>query len=1043
VSHVELPSGTVTFLFTDIEGSTQLLKRLGDRYAEVLREHQRILREAAAEHGGREVDSQGDSFFFAFPRANAALAAAVVAQRALAEFRWPESAVVRVRMGLHTGEPAVGDERYVGLGVHRAARIGAVAHGGQVLLSSPTRELVEEEREGTRVRELGLFKLKDIDRPERLFQLDVDGLQTDFPPIRAEKVREPRPLRRRAVLLAALAGVIAAAVAIPIFAFGEGGGGGGGPVVAAAGDSLGVVDSGSGRLVADVGVGASPTAIAYGDGAYWVANADGHSVTRIDSATNRQIDTIPVGNDPVGIAFGDGAVWVANSLDGTVSRIDPGTNAVVQTIDVGNGPVGILYGAGAVWVANSTDGTITKINPVTGAASKPLPIAATELAFGAGTLWASEQGANRVVRVDPASGKVVAVVQVGNGPVGVAFGDGAAWVANSLDGTVSRIDPATNAVASVVPVGNGPTSVAVDPHGVWVSDQFGGTLVRIDPRTNQPASPIHVGNRPQGIAAAGSNVLVGLRASGAGHRGGTLTLRSDLPAHAHPIDSIDSAVSYSSVTWPLEKLTGDGLVAYDQVSGLAGTQLVPDLAVSLPAPTDGGRTYRFQLRSGIRYSTGKPVETSDVRSTIERDLEIGSPVSFYAGIEGAAGCKPKKRCDLSRGIVTDDAARTVTFHLVAPDPEFLYKLAVPFAYVVPTGTPPHDVGTRPLPATGPYMIASYRPTSLLRLVRNPYFHEWSQAAQPDGYPDEIDLRIGGTSDAALDDVLRGKADVAWTVEPYTPAQATRIATQYASQAHLDPEPATQALFLNTRVPPFDNLDVRRAVNYAADRAAAIQANGGRGDPTCQTLPADFPGYRPYCPYTAGSTTSGKWTGPDLAKARALVARSGTRGMKVTFWAWTQAAGFNSFGVKLLRSLGYRVSTKIVAGSYFSAVSDSRNRAQIGFTGWAADYPAPSDFFVSLFGCAAFHPNDPQATTNVTEFCDPTVDREMKRALAEQTTNPQAAQQLWQRIDHEIVDQAPWVPLFNIQNLDVVSKRVGNYQFNSSTPSVLLDQLWVR
>ena len=152
MSHVELPSGTVTFLFTDIEGSTQLLKRLGDRYAEVLREHQRILREAAAEHGGREVDSQGDSFFFAFPRANAALAAAVVAQRALAEFRWPESAVVRVRMGLHTGEPAVGDERYVGLGVHRAARIGAVAHGGQVLLSSPTRELVEEEREGTRVR---------------------------------------------------------------------------------------------------------------------------------------------------------------------------------------------------------------------------------------------------------------------------------------------------------------------------------------------------------------------------------------------------------------------------------------------------------------------------------------------------------------------------------------------------------------------------------------------------------------------------------------------------------------------------------------------------------------------------------------------------------------------------------------------------------------------------------------------------------------------------------------------------------------------------
>ena len=132
----ELPRGTVTLLFTDIEGSTRLLKLLGERYAEVLEEHRRILRDAASAYDGREVDTQGDSFFFAFGRANAALGAAVAAQRALAEQDWPDGADVRVRMGLHTGEPAVGDERYVGLGVHRAARIGAVAHGGQVLLSS-------------------------------------------------------------------------------------------------------------------------------------------------------------------------------------------------------------------------------------------------------------------------------------------------------------------------------------------------------------------------------------------------------------------------------------------------------------------------------------------------------------------------------------------------------------------------------------------------------------------------------------------------------------------------------------------------------------------------------------------------------------------------------------------------------------------------------------------------------------------------------------------------------------------------------------------
>src|SRR5580765_7273860 len=132
----DLPQGTVTFLFTDIDGSTQLLKQLGDRYGELLTDHKRILREAADARDGREVDNQGDSFFFAFSRANAALGAAVVAQRSLADHEWPEGVEVRVRMGLHTGEPAVGDERYVGLGAHRAARIGSVAHGGQVLLSS-------------------------------------------------------------------------------------------------------------------------------------------------------------------------------------------------------------------------------------------------------------------------------------------------------------------------------------------------------------------------------------------------------------------------------------------------------------------------------------------------------------------------------------------------------------------------------------------------------------------------------------------------------------------------------------------------------------------------------------------------------------------------------------------------------------------------------------------------------------------------------------------------------------------------------------------
>ena len=168
----ELHGGTVTFLFTDIEGSTGLLRNLRDRYGEVLAEHRRIVRETLTRYGGEEVDTQGDAFFYVFARARAAAEAAAAAQRALGEHPWPDGGEVRVRMGLHTGEPAFSDEGYHGLGVHRAARIMAAGHGGQVLLSSITRHLVEDDLpEGLSLVDLGELRLKDFDRPERLYEL--------------------------------------------------------------------------------------------------------------------------------------------------------------------------------------------------------------------------------------------------------------------------------------------------------------------------------------------------------------------------------------------------------------------------------------------------------------------------------------------------------------------------------------------------------------------------------------------------------------------------------------------------------------------------------------------------------------------------------------------------------------------------------------------------------------------------------------------------------------------------------------------------------
>jgi class 3 adenylate cyclase len=181
----ESPGGAVTFLFTDVDGSTELVKRLGERYGAVLATHRALLRVAFVEHGGTEVDTQGDAFFVVFERARDAVAAAVAAQRALAGQTWERGGRVSVRMGLHTGEAYAGDEGYVGVAVHRAARICMIARGGQVLLSRATAGIVDDEEiPGVALRDLGDQTLKDFARRERVFQLVIEGLPSDFPPLR-------------------------------------------------------------------------------------------------------------------------------------------------------------------------------------------------------------------------------------------------------------------------------------------------------------------------------------------------------------------------------------------------------------------------------------------------------------------------------------------------------------------------------------------------------------------------------------------------------------------------------------------------------------------------------------------------------------------------------------------------------------------------------------------------------------------------------------------------------------------------------------------
>jgi peptide/nickel transport system substrate-binding protein len=550
------------------------------------------------------------------------------------------------------------------------------------------------------------------------------------------------------------------------------------------------------------------------------------------------------------------------------------------------------------------------------------------------------------------------------------------------------------------------------------------------------------GTSSGGGGGSGSSASPSGSAAAAGHKGGTFIILAN-----SSFGVADPAQNYTLEEWQLLINTHDGLTQFKRVGGVDGTKIVPDLATELPTPTDGGKTYVFHIRSGIQYSDGTTLKPSDFVRVFTRQFTVPGPTSFYSGIVGADKCKPKK-CDLSKGVVADDSAMTLTIHLTAPDTEFFDKLALPFAYAVPGNTPLKLTGHNVPPGTGPYMWQSYDPNKAAVLVRNPHFKLWSKDAQPEGYPDKIIEKYGLPISEEVTQVQNGQADEVFDGDVIPSDRLNELnSPQYQKQVHVNPLTADWYFALNTKTAPFNNLKARQAINFAADRDAYVKIGGGTSlaVPTCQILPPNFPGYKPYCPYTAGSDHT-KWTAPDIAKAKQLVQQSGTAGMKVVVNSATDetSKALAQQMVSDLNKIGYKASAQLLTGSIqYPFVQNSNNikKWNVAWSAWYQDYPVPADFLNVLLGCGNIHPGS-DASPNIAEFCDQAIQAKMTQASNMQLTDLQGANDLWAQVDHEVTDQAPWVDLYNPKQIDFLSKRVGNYQWNPQW-YILIDQLWVQ
>ena len=476
-------------------------------------------------------------------------------------------------------------------------------------------------------------------------------------------------------------------------------------------------------------------------------------------------------------------------------------------------------------------------------------------------------------------------------------------------------------------------------------------------------------------------------------------------------DYLDPGLSDTTEGWGVMWNVYLPLLGYRHVSGPAGARLVPYLASTLPRISHDGRTYTLTLRDHLKYSNGKPVEASDFKQTVERDFKLGSAgAAFFRNIVGAAAFAKRPDRGGIRGIVVDDATGSIVIHLVTPQADFANVLASEFAAPVPPNAPDTDTSLHPLPATGPYEITSYQPRAKIVEERNPHFQTWRfHGAVPAGNPDRVTWDVVPDASVALHRVLTGKDD--WMSYYQVPGKRlARIEQTRKWRLKFFTPPNLMYFFMNTQVPPFTSLEVRRAVNYAISRRWLKRLAGGLAHTTENILPPGYPAFRAHSLYRH-----------DLRKAKRLVRESGYRGKRVIVWNHDVPGDlpFTEYLVAVLKSIGFNATEKVVtAGSYWTTIGNEKTRAQIGFADWVQDYPHPLDWFGLLDGSAI----TPAHNSNYANFDVGRVNREIA-ALTRPTKLTRKVDDSWARLDRNVMRLAPWAPFLNQEETDFFSARV--------------------